>query len=200
MIDYLNTLDTNFFLLINGWHNSFFDGFMVFVSAKLSWLPLYAFLLYLIIRKYKWKSLLVLGFIGLLILASDQLSVHAFKNTFQRLRPCHNEDLQLLINNVSGCGGQYGFVSSHATNSFALVMFISLLFKKNYQYLPYFLIFWGLLIAYSRVYLGVHYPGDVFGGALLGAVIGWGIFYVFQKAEQKIYGKNNKANPHLPQQ
>lgn len=200
MIDYLNALDTNLFLLINGWHSSFFDGFMIFVSAKLSWLPLYAFLLYLIIRKYKWRSLLVLGFIVLLILASDQLSVHGFKNTFQRLRPCHNEDLQLLIHNVNGCGGQYGFVSSHATNSFALVVFISLLFKKTYHYLPYFLVVWGLLIAYSRVYLGVHYPGDVFGGALLGTSIGWVIFYIFQKAEQKIYGKKNEANPHLPQQ
>jgi len=122
MIDFLNTLDTNLFLSINGLHNTFFDALMVYISGKLSWLPLYFFLLYLIIRSFKWRSVLVLAFIGLLILAADQLSVHAFKNVFQRLRPCHNEALKLMVHTVKSCGGQYGFVSSHATNSFALLL------------------------------------------------------------------------------
>ena len=187
MIDYLNTLDTSFFLSINGFHNSFFDAVMVFISGKLSWLPLYIFLLYLIIRQYKWKSLLVLAFIGLLILAADQLSVHAFKNTFQRLRPCHNEEFKLIVHTVKGCGGQFGFVSSHAANSFALLVFISLLLKRFYKWLAPALLVWGILIAYSRVYLGVHYPGDVLGGALLGAGIGWVIFLIYQQAEKRIY-------------
>ncbi|RLD45002.1 MAG: phosphatase PAP2 family protein [Bacteroidetes bacterium] len=187
MIEYLNTLDTNLFLSINGWHNSFFDGLMLFVSAKLSWLPLYIFLLYLIIRQFRWRSLLILGFIGLLILAADQLSVHAFKNTFQRLRPCHNEELKLLTHTVKNCGGQFGFVSSHATNSFALLVFISLLLKRFYKWLPPALLVWGTVIAYSRVYLGVHYPGDVLGGALLGAGIGWMLYFVYQQVELKIY-------------
>jgi undecaprenyl-diphosphatase len=160
---------------------------MVFVSGKLSWLPLYIFLLYLIIRKFKWKSGLVLLFIGLLILAADQLSVHAFKNTFQRLRPCHNEELKLLVHTVNTCGGQFGFVSSHAANSFALAVFVGLLLKRTYKYLPAILIIWGILIAYSRVYLGVHYPGDVLGGAILGAGIGWGLYLAYQQIEKRIY-------------
>jgi len=192
MIDYLNTLDTNLFLSINGFYNSLFDAVMVFISGKLSWLPLYIFLLYIIIRQYKWKSLLILAFIGLLILAADQLSVHAFKNTFQRLRPCHNEELILLVHTVKGCGGQFGFVSSHAANSFALLVFISLLLKKFYNWLPPALLVWGILIAYSRVYLGVHYPGDVLGGALLGSGIGWILYLVYQQVEVKIYPNDLK--------
>ncbi|MCF6169852.1 MAG: phosphatase PAP2 family protein [Bacteroidales bacterium] len=183
MIDYLNTIDTELFLLINGWHNPFFDALMVFASGKLSWLPLYILLLYLIVRQYKWKSWLVLVFIGLIILAADQLSVHAFKNIFQRLRPCHNEEVKLLAHTVTGCGGQYGFVSSHAANSFALAGFISLLLHKVHKWLPPALLFWGLLIAYSRVYLGVHYPGDVIAGAVLGLLIGWLLYLVFRETE-----------------
>lgn len=191
MLEFLNNIDTSLFLAINGFYNSFFDGLMVFVSGKLSWLPLYILLLYLIIRQYKWRSFLILGFIGLLILASDQLSVHAFKNVFQRLRPCHNEEIQHLVRNISGCGGQYGFVSSHATNSFALLVFISFLLGRIYRWLFPVLLCWGILVAYSRVYLGVHYPADVFFGAILGAAIGWIIFLIFKFVGRLIYRERN---------
>lgn len=187
MLELLNSFDTHLFLSINGFYNSFFDSLMIFASGKLSWFPLYILLLYLIIRQYKWRSLLVLGFISLLILASDQLSVHAFKNIFQRLRPCHNEELQHLARTISGCGGQYGFVSSHATNSFALLVFISLLLGRVHRWLFPVLLVWGLLVAYSRVYLGVHYPGDVFFGAIVGTIIGTIIFLLFRFVGRQIY-------------
>jgi undecaprenyl-diphosphatase len=92
-----------------------------------------------------------------------------------------------MIHLVKDCGGKFGFVSSHATNSFALVVFLSLLLKIFYKWLPPVLLFWGILIAYSRVYLGVHYPGDVLGGAVLGASIGWFVFLAYRYIENRVY-------------
>jgi len=89
MLGFLNQIDTELFLFINSWHNDFFDVVMVYVSSKLFWLPFYLFLLYMVIKEYKWKSLIILLFVALLITLTDQSSVQLFKNVFQRLRPCH---------------------------------------------------------------------------------------------------------------
>ena len=172
MLDFLLEADNWLFLLINGWYSDFFDKVMVYVSSKLFWLPFYLLLLYLVIREYKWKSVVVLLFVAILLTLTDQISVHLFKNVFQRLRPCHDEELALIVHTVKYCGGQFGFVSSHASNSFGIIVFIGVLLKDRYSWLPWVLLIWGLLIMYSRVYLGVHYPGDVLVGALLGAVLG----------------------------
>lgn len=187
MIEFLDLIDTNLFLLINGLHNGFFDVVMVYVSAKFFWLPLYIFLLYLIIKKFSKKSWLVLVFVFLLILAADQLSVHAFKNVFERLRPCHTPDLLFIVHTVEKCGGKFGFVSSHAANSFALAFFVSALLKSYYRWIPWLMFSWAFLTIYSRVYLGVHFPGDVIGGAILGILVGWMIFLGYNFASKKIY-------------
>ncbi|MEA3504437.1 MAG: phosphatase PAP2 family protein, partial [Bacteroidota bacterium] len=174
MLETIQNIDTNIFLALNGLHSPFFDTLMFWISHKLTWIPLYLFLVYLIIKNYKLKSYIFLIAIGLLILLSDQLSVHLFKEVFQRFRPCRPEspihELVHIVNNH--CGGKYGFISSHATNTFALAIFLSAILKKFYRYFPITIIIWATIVAYSRIYLGVHYFGDVLGGAIFGSLLG----------------------------
>jgi len=173
MLDFLLNTDTKLFLLINGWHTPFFDVVMTYISAKLFWLPLYLLLLWLIIRDYGKKTFVLLLFIAAVLALTDQVSVHLFKNVFQRLRPCHNESLAALVHTVNNhCGGKYSFVSSHATNVFGIVAFMFGLLGKRYKWLIWILLAWGVLVMYSRVYLGVHYPADVVAGAVVGMIIG----------------------------
>jgi len=153
---------------------------MIFASAKLSWLPLYIMLLYLIIKQFKWQSILILILVALLISISDQLSVRAFKYVFERPRPCHEADLQPLIHLAAGrCGGAFGFVSSHAANSFALATFIWILLRGIYRWTGYVMFGYAVLVSYSRVYLGVHYPGDILAGGLLGVLAGGLVYAVY---------------------
>ena len=186
MFEYLINLDKELFLLINGCHNTFFDLIMTYVSSKFFWIWFYLVLLYFIIRQYKWYSILVLIFVTILITFSDQASVHLFKNTIQRLRPCHNEEIMLVVHTVNGCGGKYGFVSSHAANTFALAFFISGLLEKENKWLPLTMFLWAVLVGYSRVYLGVHYPGDILGGAIVGIIIGMMVLMVFRITEKRL--------------
>jgi undecaprenyl-diphosphatase len=114
-----------------------------------------------------------MAFVALLIFMSDQISVHFFKEVFQRLRPCHEPDFIGMVHLVKGnCGGQFGFVSSHATNTFALAVFLSFVLGKKFKYFIPLILLWAAVISYSRIYLGVHYPGDVIAGAILGASLG----------------------------
>ena len=170
MIDKLLQFDTELFLFLNSLHSDFFDTTMWFISGKLSWLPLYAIIIFFIIKKFKKKSILIIASLILVIVFSDQISVHLFKDVFQRLRPCHNPQISNIVHIVNNhCGGKYGFVSSHAANTFALATFISYIFKN--KYVSYSIFLWAAIVSYSRIYLGVHYPCDIIGGALLGIII-----------------------------
>ncbi|RLD35061.1 MAG: phosphatase PAP2 family protein [Bacteroidetes bacterium] len=170
----LNTWDTDLFLILNGAHNSFWDFIMFWASDKFIWIPVYALFLFILWRKYYSKIWIVILFAALLIFLSDQISVHLFKDVFQRLRPCNDPALEGMVHLVNGkCGGSFGFYSSHASNIFAIAVFvISLLGKKNLWMLLLILI-WADLIAYSRIYLGVHYSGDVIAGVVAGSLMGW---------------------------
>jgi undecaprenyl-diphosphatase len=177
LFEIIKDYDKQLFLFFNKHHNEFFDAVMLFSSGKLSWLPLYLVLLLLIIKNYPYRQLpLILIGIAAAITMADQASVHLFKNVFLRYRPCHNLEIQHLVHVVKGCGGQYGFVSSHAANSFALATLIGLLLINKLESILLLLWFWALWVSYSRIYNGVHYPADIIGGAILGILIGYAVF------------------------
>ena len=178
-------LDQQLFLFLNSLNSPFWDQVMHAISGKLIWAPLYlAILIYLGFR-YKRKFLVIILFIILGVTLADQVSVQVFKNTIQRLRPCHEPALQGLVHLFNGeCGGKYGFVSSHASNSFNIAL-LSLMFIKK-RWFTISILIWASIICYSRVYLGVHYPGDVICGSMLGALVGWGCYWLYTQTDNKI--------------
>ena len=181
IVERIKELDSDLFLLINGWHSPFWDTVMYWLSDKLIWIPLYLLLIYFLIRYYKKQTVIILLFVAILMFLSDQTSVNLFKNIFQRLRPCHEPSLAGLVHIVRDkCGGQYSFVSSHATNHFAIAVFLIPFLGKKLKYFTPLILFWAAIICYSRVYLGVHYPGDVMGGAVLGSALGLALSIICQ--------------------
>jgi len=180
----IESLDQQLFLYLNSLNTPFWDQVMYAVSGKLIWAPLYLAIMISLGLKFRRRFMVILFFIVIGITLADQTSVHLFKNVFQRLRPCHEPALEGLVHLVKGeCGGLYGFVSSHATNSFYVALF-SLLFIRK-RWFTILMVLWASVVGYSRIYLGVHYPGDVICGSLLGALIGWGIYKLYLYADNK---------------
>lgn len=186
-LEYLNQIDTELFLAINGKHNAFFDTIMFWASDKLFWVPFYAILLVILIREYKRFTIYILLAITATITLCDQTASGLLKNLVKRLRPSHEPSLAPFIHlSKAGAGGNYGFVSSHSANAFGLVTFLCFLLPARYNWLKIVLFFWALLVSYSRIYNGVHYPFDILGGALVGVLSGsliWVIFKAIFKAK-----------------
>lgn len=184
IIDNLVNLDKDLFLILNELHNSVLDFLMAHISAKLTWIPLYLGVTVFIFYKFKLKKgiVIVISFI-ILITFTDQTSVHLFKNVFQRLRPCFDIEIMHIVHYIDIPGSKYGFVSSHAANSFGFA-FLSLLLFRNKTY-TILILFWAFIVSYSRIYLGVHFPGDVLGGALLGISIAILIYIILKRLIDK---------------
>ena len=182
----LEALDREAFLAINGWHAPWSDGPMLVLSDMITWFTFYLVFLFLIKRRFYRRGLWwAIPVLGLMILCSDKGSVILFKETVQRLRPCHEPTLQGMVHLVKeGCGGRFGFVSSHASNHFAIALFMIGVLGGRPRWAIPALLAWASLVAYSRVYLGVHYPGDVLVGGLYGAFVGILFAVLFRRVVQ----------------
>lgn len=174
--------DRELFLMLNGWGRETWDAFWIQISEVAIWIPLYAVLLILLVRVLRGRQMLVAVVVLVLnVFLTDQGSTWFFKEQFQRLRPCHVEALIDQIRLVKGhCGGKYGFLSAHAANTFGLATLIGLILRRFYPWLMPVLLGWAATVAYSRVYLGVHYPGDIIAGALYGGLCGYLLYLLFQ--------------------
>ena len=151
---------------------------MLWITDKKSWIPFYFIIICFIAYKNKWKSIWIYIAIALLITMSDQITSGFMKPFFERLRPCHDPSLADIIYNIGKCGGQFGFASSHASNTFAIATFLWLIFRKEYQFFIWMFL-WAALVSYSRIYVGVNYFGDILIGAFGGILCGIGIHSLY---------------------
>ncbi|MDR1003979.1 MAG: phosphatase PAP2 family protein [Prevotellaceae bacterium] len=183
-MDFLQ-LDSNLFLFLNGIHSPFSDAFMYQYSGKWIWIPMYIALLYTLWYNFKWRMflLIVLG-IALTFALTDQITVSVIRPDVARLRPAQpGNPISHLVHIVNGYrGGRYSFPSAHAANTFGLACFVWLLFRKWWCTL--FLMGWATLACYSRISLGVHYPGDLLAGALVGFAAATAVFLIFRKVSK----------------
>ena len=162
--------DKQAMIFLNNLGSSTFDPFWILVSEKWFWIPLNVIFLYFLYKNFNKKSLFyILLFVALGITASDQIA-NIFKFGFERLRPCHDPSLEGLLREVK-CGGKFGFYSAHSSNSFFVATYLTILLGKKIKQLPYFLFVWAAIVAYSRVYLGMHFPGDIIIGAIMGILL-----------------------------
>ncbi len=180
MLNYLIELDKSLFLFLNGLNSPLLDWIMFVVSHKYTFVPLYATVIYFFFKKFGRNGFLVLFMAVISIAIADQVASGLIKDLVGRLRPSHNPEFAQVIHLVfEKKGGLYGFVSSHAANSFAFAMFTLLLFRKKWYTIS--ILVWAGVVSYSRIYLGLHYPGDIVGGAIVGIASGLLCYMVLVK-------------------
>jgi undecaprenyl-diphosphatase len=175
MTETLNSLihtDQELFLWLNGINAPWADTLMYWITFKYTWIPMYLVLIALTVKEEGKKSWAILITVVVAVLFADKITSGIMKPYFERFRPCHEPTLAGLVHEVAGCGGSFGFASSHASTSFALATVWFVLLKDKVRYM-WILVAWAALYSYSRVYVGVHYPGDILVGAMVGILSAW---------------------------
>lgn len=197
-MEQLLQLDQYWFELVNqAWHTDFLDAIMPYWRDKKFWIPLYAGLIVWTGIVFKQKAIwFVLGVV-LCVGVADTVSSKILKPSIQRLRPCNDPDLKASVQLLVRCGSGYSFTSSHATNHFAIALFIMLTLGAVYPAIRLPFLFWAASIAFGQVYVGVHYPLDVLGGSLLGAIIGTVIALIFNKFDNFRLAKDKTTKPAI---
>lgn len=184
MFEYLNDIDSDALLAVNGLHDVFQDAFWWMLTAKWSSLLLVLGLAWVLMHQNRRHALLLLGMLALTVLVADQVSSGLIKHLVERLRPTHDPSLENAVHVINGYrGGLYGFVSSHAANFFAVSTLVALVMRHRVVTLGLFT--WAVLQCYSRVYLGVHYPGDILGGIVVGVLAGLLIWLLMRWIERR---------------
>ena len=190
-IQQLIGFDQELLLKLNGSNSLFWDGFMWLSTNMLTWIPFAVVLLYVIFKNNKIKeALIIIALLGVVIALADQISSGICKPLFARFRPTQDPELMYHIDIVNGYrGGIYGFISSHAANTFGVAVFLTLIFKSGS--LAIILFIWAILNAFSRIYLGVHYPGDILFGTLVGVGAGILIYIIYRKLQNTVLKQAN---------
>ncbi len=188
MLERIKNWDEEAFLWLNSFHSEALDPIVLQLTQTITWIPLYLLLLYLIYRTDPKNSAWVIGGLMLTILLADQLSSGLMKPYFERLRPCYDPRWEGLLHLYGRCGGLYGFVSSHAANTFGLATFLTLKLGKQQKAIAW-LFLYSLLVSYTRIYLGVHYPLDVFFGALVGVLAAYCSWLLVVVIKRKVIRK-----------
>ena len=184
MLEYLNDRDADALLAINGLNDAFQDAFWWMVSAKWSSVLLLLAILWILLHQNRRHALLAVVMIALAVLLADQVSSGLIKHLVERLRPTHDPSLENAVHVINGYrGGMYGFVSSHAANFFAVGTLLTLVLRQRLVAVSLFT--WALLQCYSRMYLGVHYPGDILGGLVVGMLVGWLVWQLMRWIQRR---------------
>jgi len=178
-------LDKQVFVFLNGLGSETYDGFWLFITKQLYWAPFFVFVFYLLYRKIGWKHLLLIVVsLAIMITFTDQFT-NLIKNSVQRLRPCNDLEIKDIIRIVKS-SKTYSYFSGHAMNSMASTMFVFLILRKYYRY-AFLLFLFPLIFAYSRIYLGLHFPGDILSGYLFGAIAGYGFSKLYDIFRRKYF-------------
>ena len=187
MLETLNAWDKEAIIFINSLHVDWLDPVIYYVTMTEFWIPLYLFMLFLIFRDHRKQGWIVVAGLVLCVLLTDRITAGLMKPYFERLRPTHNPELDGVLHLVKGYrGGLYGFASSHAANTFGVALFLFMLMRDKYRWI-WLMFVWAAIMCYTRMYLGVHYPGDILTGTLVGLLSGFAAFRFYEWLKRR-YG------------